>query len=94
MLPTPTGGQRNAADALDLLQPMTAIFLDGETPAARLLSLREVATALHVSQLTVYRLLDRRELRAFRVARRLRFHPQDIRAFLEHRKTPAPYGRS
>jgi excisionase family DNA binding protein len=56
------------------------------------MSIPDVATFLDVSPATVYRLVDRGLLTVYRVARRLRFHPRDVLAFLEHNKISARYG--
>ncbi len=58
-----------------------------------LLSVEQVAQALNISRLTVYRLIDRRLLRTFRVARRLRFSRADVARYLAGVKTDE-YGRS
>jgi excisionase family DNA binding protein len=57
-----------------------------------LLSVRQVAETLNVSRLTIYRLIERRTLPAFRVARRLRFSPADVVRYLAGVKTPNGYG--
>lgn len=55
----------------------------------QLLSVQQVADALSVSRLTIYRLIERRLLPAFRVARRLRFSRADVRTYLARVKTPS-----
>ena len=57
--------------------PLTAL------PTARkLLTLDEVAELLRVSKTSVYRLVERRALRFYRVSGLLRFDHADIEAFL------------
>ena len=68
----------------------TSFALRADEP---LLSVQQVAEALSVSRLTIYRLIERRVLPAFRVARRLRFLPSDVAGYLEAVKTADPYGR-
>ncbi len=50
------------------------------------MTLRQVASFLQVSPMTVYRLVDRRAIAVHRVARRLRFARRDVVRFLECRK--------
>jgi len=57
-----------------------------------LLSVRQVAETLNVSRLTIYRLIERRLLPAFRVAKRLRFSRADVMRYLAGVKTPDLYG--
>lgn len=53
----------------------------------KMLSLREVAEALGVAPITIERLVARGTLPFYRVARRLRFRPADISAWLERQRT-------
>jgi excisionase family DNA binding protein len=54
--------------------------------ASRMLTVREVCEYLHVSRATVYRLLRRRDIPAFRVAiREWRFKAQDLADWIETR---------
>ena len=48
----------------------------------RLLNIREVADVLRCSAKTVHRLVDRGELTATRVGRRLRIDQRDLEAYL------------
>jgi excisionase family DNA binding protein len=57
-----------------------------------LLSVQQVAETLSVSRLTVYRLIERRLLPAFRVARRLRFSRGDVSRYLAAVRTRDSYG--
>jgi excisionase family DNA binding protein len=50
----------------------------GGAELPRLLSVREVADALAVSRVTVWRLVRRGELRPVRVGRAVRFRPEDV----------------
>jgi len=58
-----------------------------------LLTLHEVAQLLAVSRNTVYRMVNRGALAAYRVSRSLRFHPADIDTLREHNLTDHQYGR-
>jgi excisionase family DNA binding protein len=57
---------------------MNAIML----PVPRLLSLVDVASALHVSPHTIRAWVKRGRLRPLRLCRRLLFHPDEIARFL------------
>lgn len=59
-------------------------------PNEELLSLREVARWLSVSQRTVHRLRRAGHLRPYWVGGRLRFDPQDVRAYLGSRREGPP----
>jgi excisionase family DNA binding protein len=52
------------------------------TPARDLLTPDEVAELLRVSKASVYRLVERRAIRFYRVCGLLRFEREDVRAFL------------
>ena len=49
----------------------------------RLLTVREVAVALRVSSMTVYRLIRAGEIRALRVGHSYRIRESDVDAYLE-----------
>jgi excisionase family DNA binding protein len=66
----------------------TSFALRADEP---LLSVQQVAEALSVSRLTVYRLIERRLLPAFRVARRLRFSRGDVSRYLAGVRTRNEY---
>jgi excisionase family DNA binding protein len=51
-------------------------------PARKFLTLDEVAELLRVSKTSVYRLVERRALRFYRVSGLLRFNQADIEVFL------------
>ena len=51
-------------------------------PEHRLLTVREVADAMRVSTMTVYRLIKAGELGAIRVGRHFRIREEDLTAFL------------
>lgn len=53
----------------------------------RRISVHQAATLLDVSRMTVYRLIDRKELRAYRVGRSLRIDPADIDTYLRGAST-------
>ena len=57
-------------------------------PAPELLTVNELRGVLKVSRGTVYKLVNRGELRAVRVGERLRFRPADVDRYLE--REPAP----
>jgi excisionase family DNA binding protein len=56
--------------------------LSASPPVRRLLTLDEVAELLRVSKTSVYRLVERRALRFYRVSGLLRFDHADIETFL------------
>jgi excisionase family DNA binding protein len=56
--------------------------LSASPPARKLLTLDEVAALLRVSKTSVYRLVERRAVRFYRVSGLLRFDHADIEAFL------------
>ena len=56
--------------------------LAASPPTRKLLTLDEVAELLRVSKTSVYRLVERRALRFYRVSGLLRFDNADIEAFL------------
>ena len=51
--------------------------------AARFLTVAEVAHALRVSNMTVYRLINAGELPSARVGRSYRIRPEDVDAYLQ-----------
>lgn len=53
----------------------------------KLLSLREVASVLRVAPATIERLVVRRIIPVYRVARRLMFRQEDIAYWLEKQRT-------
>lgn len=58
-----------------------------ETPA---MTVRQVAAYLNVNEKTVYRLAQRRELPAFKVAGAWRFKREDIELWIERQKETNP----
>ena len=55
-----------------------------------LMTVREVAAMLNVSVTSIYRLVERRSIPFHRLPRGLRFHPDDVRRFLDKcREEPA-----
>jgi len=56
------------------------------------MTVREVAAFLNVHEKTVYRLAQRRELPAFKVAGAWRFRRADIDAWIERQKEANPAG--
>jgi excisionase family DNA binding protein len=56
---------------------------------ARLMTVSEVAAHLRVSRMTVYRLIERREMPAFRVGRNYRLREEDVNIYLTQRYTQA-----
>jgi excisionase family DNA binding protein len=49
----------------------------------RLLTVEEIATALRVSKMTVYRLIREGELRTERIGRQFRVPPENLEAYLQ-----------
>lgn len=62
--------------------------------ALDLLNINEIAAALRVSRMTVYRLIRDGRLPAFRVGKSLRVHRRDLTAYLAAAHQAPPYGRS
>jgi excisionase family DNA binding protein len=62
----------------------------GDRPTAPLLTINDVARQLAISRDSVYRLVGSGALTPFRVGERLRFRQEDIEAYLERRREPAP----
>ncbi len=61
-------------------------------PARDLLTPDEVAAILRISKISVYRMVERREIRFHRVCGRLRFERSDIEQYLKA-GTVEPMGR-
>lgn len=59
-------------------------------PTLALLTLRDVARMLRLSELSIYRLVRKRLLPCYRVMRRLRFKHADVERFLETRAANVP----
>lgn len=53
---------------------------------AQAMTVRQVAAYLNVNEKTVYRLAQKRELPAFKVAGAWRFKPEDIERWIERQK--------
>ena len=91
MIPLPKGLRKITVQAHDALsQPMQ--YTSKGIPLVRLLTSTEVAKLLNVTITTVYRLIERRLLKTHRVAGRLRFHPDDVHAYLENGLAGSHYG--
>ena len=60
------------------------------SPLEPLLTINAACDLLRVSRNTLYRLVDRGELRPTRVGERWRFQPDDVRSYLERGQEPAP----
>lgn len=58
----------------------------------RLLTVREVADAMRVSQMTVYRLIKGGELAALRVGRNFRIRESDVDRYFEAQAVSAGFG--
>jgi excisionase family DNA binding protein len=54
-------------------------------PEVRFVTVNEVAEALRVSRMTVYRLIKQGELPALRVGRGYRIHEEDVHRYLNDR---------
>jgi putative molybdopterin biosynthesis protein len=50
---------------------------------------RQLADLLNVNKMTIYRLVERGDLRAYRIGRALRFRPSDVEVFLANQQTDA-----
>jgi len=59
-----------------------------------LLNINEIATALRVSRMTVYRLIREGRLPAFRVGKSFRVHRRDLASYLDTARQAPPYGES
>jgi excisionase family DNA binding protein len=68
----------------------TAGYSPGRKSLAPVLSVNEAAHVLGVERSTIYRLLHTGELEAVRVGKRKRFRPEDLDAYLERGREPAP----
>ncbi len=51
-----------------------------------LLNLKQVQDILHLSERTVFRLIQRKELKGFKVGREWRFEQSDIDSFIERQR--------
>jgi excisionase family DNA binding protein len=51
-----------------------------------LLTIKDVMTRLQVSRATIYRLIERGELKPFKIGRSLRFDEHDLDAFIAQKK--------
>ena len=60
-----------------------------DVTSARYLTVREVASALRVSNMTVYRLINAGELPAVRVGKSFRLREDDVNRYLAERYTQA-----
>ena len=56
----------------------------------KLLTVAELADLLSINQLTVRRMVNRGQLTAVRLGRAVRFHPDDVDAFLATARTHCP----
>ncbi|HTZ09128.1 MAG TPA: helix-turn-helix domain-containing protein [Acidimicrobiales bacterium] len=65
--------------------PLTA----DDATTARYLTVREVASTLRVSNMTVYRLINAGELPALRVGKSFRLREDDVNRYLADRYTQA-----
>lgn len=63
------------------------------TDGDRLLNPREVATRLGIGARKVWTLTNTGELRCVRIGRSVRYHPDDIAAFIEARRGKRGPGR-
>jgi putative molybdopterin biosynthesis protein len=50
---------------------------------------RQLADLLNVNKMTIYRLVERGDLRAYRIGRALRFRPSEVEEFLANQQTDA-----
>jgi excisionase family DNA binding protein len=59
-------------------------------PATRILTVKEVANYLHVSRATIYQLVNRKELPAFKVGSDWRFNVEQIDSWCAEREIRTP----
>lgn len=64
------------------------------SPQLDLMTVREVADAMRVSTMTVYRLINAGELPALRVGRHFRVLRSDLEAYVQHRRVQGRKGES
>lgn len=57
--------------------------IEPPTISAKVLTLREVSEYLRVSRVTIYRMIRRRDLPAFRVAGSWRFNIEDLQLWIQ-----------
>ena len=69
---------------MDLLGLASQELVVPDSPPA--MTVRQVAAYLNVNEKTVYRLAQRRELPAFKVAGAWRFKPDDIERWIDEQK--------
>lgn len=55
-------------------------------PSSELWNIQEVIAYLRVGRGTIYRLMDKGELKAYRIGQAVRFYPEDVRACMKPRK--------
>ena len=53
----------------------------------KMLSVEEVANNLGLSKKTIYKLVKKKQLTAYRLVNKLRFKPEDIREYVDRHKT-------
>ena len=76
-----------AADILHIHKEKLSQLLLNDNPkkiVERLLSVEETEKITGVSYFTLRRQIKRKKLRATRIGRRLRFHPDDIKEFIDN----------
>jgi len=54
-----------------------------------LLNIKQVQEILHLSERSVFRLIQQKKLKGFKVGREWRFEPADIDAYIEHQRKEA-----
>jgi excisionase family DNA binding protein len=78
-------------------QKMTSNAIELNDDSLHFLNLKEVANIMRVTPSSIYRLVEKRALRFYRVARKLLFKKKDIADFIDRSKTeeltyvPVPY---
>ncbi len=55
----------------------------------KVMTLEDVAKLLEVSERTILRLLDKKELKGFKVGRAWRFEPKDVEDYIERQRRKA-----
>jgi excisionase family DNA binding protein len=88
-LNVPDTSQVVAHSQPNTMQEMSSLTL----PLGELLTVDDVARCFKVSKLTVYRLVERQILPAYRFCRHLRFKPEDVKWYLDQHQLVHPTSR-
>jgi excisionase family DNA binding protein len=58
---------------------------EAKTEDDKLIGIKDLAVYLGISQVSVYRMIERRSIRFYRLARHIRFRKSDVEAYLKSR---------